>query len=128
MEIFLTQLFGLYFLVMGGLVLFRQNSIMPAVKDLVANRGLVLAIAIIELVAGIALVLAYPEVSLSIVGLFSLIGWMMIVESILYVVLSSKGAQQFTAKFNKREFYIGGGIVFALVGLYLVGVGFGFVV
>lgn len=128
MDIFLAQLLGLYFLVVGTLVLVRRKSIMPAISELVQNRALLFTIASIELVAGLSIVLLYPTLSWTWLGLISLIGWMMIVEGVVHLSLPFKYVQQLVRSFNKPGWYLSGGMVAVAIGLYLVAAGFGFLV
>lgn len=127
MELFLTKLFGVYFLVFGIIVLMRRGAMMPAVRELLQNRSLLIVLGAIELAAGIALILVYPTISFSIPGILSLIGWMMAVESIVYLALPLSQTQKLVSRFNRKNTYLWGGIVCTLLGLYLAGVGFGFV-
>ncbi len=127
MEFSLPQLLGIYFILIGGIVLYRRRAFMPTVRQLVANRPLLMVIALAEILAGIAVALTYPMVSVSVDGLISLIGWMLIVEGIIYLAMPYKRVQKFAAAFNTPQWYVVGGVIAILVGLYLAGSGFGFI-
>ena len=60
-SLFLAQLLGVYFVIVGVVVLLRRGSLMPALSELAKNRPLILILALIELIAGIEIVLAYPN-------------------------------------------------------------------
>jgi hypothetical protein len=122
----LAQLLGLYFMIVGVIVLYRRKAIMPAVSELARNKGLVLAIAVVELLAGLAIVITYPAVTFDWMGIISVIGWMLMVESILYLSLPSKKVQKWIRRFNTRSWYGAGGAISIVAGAYLAGVGFGF--
>jgi hypothetical protein len=126
MEIFLAKLFGMYFILMGVIMLLRRRSIIPAIKDFASNSGLRFVIAAIELVAGLALVIGYPVVSLSIAGIISLVGYMMVIESIIYMSMPAKFVQNFIKSFNKPVWYHTGGALAIVAGIYLAGTGFGY--
>lgn len=126
MEIFLAKLFGLYFIIIGAIVLIRQKSVMPSVKALAQDRPLLLFIAVVEIVAGLALTLVYPTVSMSAEGILSIVGYMMVVEGIIYLAAPAKFIQRFIKIFNQRAWYISGGILSVGAGIYLAGIGFGF--
>ena len=125
MELFIAKVIGLYFLIMGVLVILRRSAVMPAIADLAKNRGLVLALGAIELAAGLSLVVAYPVVGYSMTGLLSLIGYMLIVESILYFGFPMSSVRRIVSKFNRSEWYVGGGLVSIVLGGYLLASGFG---
>lgn len=124
MEIFLAKLFGLYFLIIGIIVLIRRKAVMPAIAELANNRSVLLTLAIIELGAGLALALAYPTIQWSVSGLFSIIGYMLVVEGLLYLAAPYRATQRFIKGFNKSEWFMAGGVVAVLIGAYLVAYGF----
>ena len=124
MEIFLAKLFGLYFLIIGIVVLIRRKAVMPAVNELIGNRPVLLALAIIEIAAGLGLVLAYPKVEISVTGLFALVGYMLVVEGLLYLASPYRMTQKFMRAFNRSEWFMTGAVVSVLVGAYLVAYGF----
>lgn len=125
--LFLAKLFGLYFLIVGAVVMLKQTTFMPAMSQLIANRGVLFLIAFIELAAGLAVVLAYPEVSLDWMGIISLVGWVMIVESVFYLALPASKVQKFIRSFSKPSWYSAGAVLSIVLGAYLSGIGFGFI-
>mgnify|MGYP001577535211 FL=1 len=125
LEVFIAKLFGLYLLIMGVLVLTKKKSVMPAVMDLVKNRALTIVLGTLSLVAGLAVVLAFQEVSTSPAGLISLIGYMMVVEGIIYLALPVKSVQKMVRSFGNKQWFMVSGVVAVLAGIYLSGFGFG---
>ena len=126
--LFFAKLLGLYFLIVGLVVMFRRKSVMPAVSEIVKNRSLLLIVALVELLAGLSIIINYTEVTLSLVGIISLVGWMLVVEGIVYLALPAKYTQKLVRSFNKPSWYVGGGILAALMGAYLAALGFGLIV
>ncbi len=124
MEIFLAQLFGLYFLIIGIIVLIRRKAVMPAVAELAGNRPVLLALAVIEIGAGLALALAYPVVTWSVTGIFSIIGYMLLVEGLIYLASPYRTTQKFIKSFNRSEWFMTGAVAAVLMGGYLVAYGF----
>lgn len=125
--LFLAQLFGLYFLIVGAIVILRQQAVMPAIADIVENRAVLYILALVELGAGLAVAIAYPNVSLDWMGIISLVGWTMLIEGVLYLALPAKKVQKFVKTFNTQSWYVSGGILSIVLGAYLAGVGFGLV-
>jgi len=122
----LAQLLGLYFIIVGVIVLYRRKSIMPAIAQLAANRALLLVIALVEILAGLAVILSYPQIEASLDGVLAVIGWILIVEGVLYLALPVKIVQRFVRKFNNETWYGTGGVIAILLGGYLAGASFGF--
>lgn len=126
LELFIAKLFGLYLIIMGALVLTKKKSVMPAVMDIVKNRALTLLLGALDLAAGLAIVILFPEVSMTPTGLISLLGYMAIVEGIVYLSLPVKQVQKMVRSFGNRQWFMASGIVAVLAGIYLAGYGFGF--
>jgi hypothetical protein len=125
MDLFLAQLFGLYFIIVGVSVLVRKKSLMPTYRELIANKPVLFAIALLEIAAGLAVVLAHPVISIDWLGLISLIGWMLLVEGVLYLTLPSKVVQKFTKNFSSASWTTAGALVAIAAGAYLAYIGFG---
>lgn len=126
LSFFLAQLLGLYFVIAGTVIMVRRKSLIPVIFEFGHNPALVLIIALVELIAGLAIAIAHPIWAGDWRGIVTLIGWLMILESIIYVTLPFSGMRRFIRLFNKSEWYISGGFVSVVVGAYLAGVGFGF--
>ncbi|MBP6860463.1 MAG: hypothetical protein KBC38_02805 [Candidatus Pacebacteria bacterium] len=122
--LFLAQLFGLYFILIGLVVLLRRGSILPTIREIISNRALLFVVAVIELAAGLALTLSYPSIMLSVEGVLSLIGWMLIVEGVLYMLLPVKDVKKMVNSFNKPSWYLSGAVLSVLIGCYLAATGF----
>ena len=125
-EIFIAKVLGLYLIVMGAVVITKKRAVMPAVMDIAKNRALTLVLGALELIAGLAIVVAYQEVSVSPVGLISLIGYMMVVEGIVYLALPARRMQKLIRSFGNKQWYMAGAVISVLAGVYLAGFGFGF--
>ncbi len=126
-SMFLAQLIGLYLLIVGVVVAVRRKSLMPAITELAQNKAIVVMFAFIELAAGLAILLVYPNITLDWMGIISLVGWMMVIEGILYISLPFKSMQKMIRSFNIPLWYVSGGIFSALLGGYLTAVGFGLI-
>lgn len=127
MELFLARVIGLYLLIVGIVVVVRRKSIMPGVADMAANRGILIALGAIELAAGLSLVVAYPYILAvpSIEGIFSVIGYMLIIESIIYFSFPARSIRRIIGKFNRPEWYIAGGLISTAAGAYMAATAFG---
>ncbi len=126
MEIFLAKLFGIYFLIVGIVITIRRKAVMPTIRELAANRSLLLVLGAVEVIAGLAIALYYPTISWSVEGILSLIGYMMVIEGILYLAAPARFVQKFIAAFNRPKWYLAGGLLSVIVGIYLAGNGFGY--
>ena len=126
LSIFLAQLLGVYFIIAGVVILIRRKSLIPAVAEFGHNRALVLVVALVELLAGLAIAIAHPIWEPDWRGVITFLGWWMIVESVIYLILPYSGARKLIRQFNTSRWYISGGIIAIALGGYLAGAGFGF--
>lgn len=126
LSIFLAQLLGAYFVVAGGIILFRRKSLIPVVAEVGHDRALILVIALMQLLGGLAIGISHPIWMPDWQGLITFIGWWMIVESVLYLTMPYTGVRRWIRMFNTNQWYVAGGFLSIAIGLYLAGVGFGY--
>ncbi len=126
LSLFLAQLLGIYFLVVGVLVVLRRDSFMPIIAELGHNRPLVFTIAIFELAVGLSLALSHSIFTFDYRGIISVIGWTMLIEGVLYLALPFPKVRKIFKTFNKSGWYLSGGTLSIVAGVYLAGIGFGF--
>lgn len=127
LSIFLAQLLGLYFLIAGLIIMYRRKSLIPVVYEFIDNRALILIIALVELMGGLAIAIAHPIWTPDWRGLITLMGWLMILESIIYISLPFAGMRRLIRMFNKSQWYISGGFMAVVLGGYLAAIGFGLI-
>ena len=125
LSFFLAKLFGLYFIIAGLIIMGISKCRMPAVTEFGHSRALVLIVALVELIAGLAITIAHPTLTPDWRGLITLLGWWMILESVIYLTLPFSGMRKLVRMFNHSRWYISGGFISIVLGGYLAGVGFG---
>lgn len=124
LTILLSKVFGIYLLVGGLAYMVRRKYFMAVVHDFVSDRALRMILAVAELVAGLFLVLSHnmwdswPE------RIVSFAGWMIVVEGVFYLFMPESVIKKVLKVFNTRGWYVVGGIVSILLGIYLVNFGF----
>ena len=125
LSIFLAKLFGLYFLIAGGIIMMRQKSFMPIFTEILGSRALLLLLGVFELLAGLAIVIAHPIFTATWEGLITLIGAWMAVEGVIYLAMPYTKVGRLMCQFNTPTWYTSGGLVAVVMGAYLAGKGFG---
>lgn len=125
LSIFLAKLFGLYFLIAGGVIMMRQRSFMPIFTEILGSRPFLLILGLAELLAGLAILIAHPIFTATWQGLLTLIGAWMAVEGIIYLAMPYTKVGRLMRQFNTPTWYTSGGLVAIVLGGYLAGKGFG---
>lgn len=126
MELFFAKLFGLYFIIVGSLIMLRRDSLIPAVIRFARDRALVLIFSALEIAAGLALVIAYPVVGSSVPGIISLVGYILVIEGMFYLAAPAAFMRAMIGYFNKPLWFVIGGFLSILAGIFLAGRGFGY--
>lgn len=124
LSIFLAKVFGAYFLIIGIIFIWRRKSLVPFIEEFAGSRALLIVIAVLELFAGLALSIAHTVWTSDFRFVITLIGWWMIVEGILYLLMPMKRIKKMFKAFNKPGWYISGSLCSIVLGVYLLNAGF----
>jgi hypothetical protein len=122
--LFLSKVVGLTLIVIGAVIMLRRRELVPVFATYTEQRLLRFIMSMIELVAGLALVM-HNAWSPPAAAILTLLGWMAVVEGAFYMLAPDDVVARFMAAFNTERWYIVGGALAVLVGLYLLGFGFG---
>jgi uncharacterized membrane protein len=125
LTIFLAKLLGLGCLIIGAALAVRRNYFVTVLGTLVDQHMTRMAIAIVELFAGLALILAHSVWSTVPAALVSLIGWLALLEASIYLLLPDGAIRKILAGFNSPAGLVAIGVPTAALGAYLAGFGFG---
>lgn len=121
-SIFLAKLFGVYFLIVGVLWVFRKDLFTEIVHELVASKALLAVSGFISLSIGLAIAIGHPVYTFDWRGLITLLGYLAIAKGIVRVGFPDV-SKRVIPKLVKNYFHIMLIIVF-LLGLYLTSHGF----
>lgn len=120
----LSKVIGLFLVIVGVAILFRRHylaSVFVTIADERLTRGV---LALIELLAGLFLVVMHNEWSSLPAGIISFIGWMAVAESVSYLLLPDRVINPFIRAINTPGWYFFGGMLAIALGLYLAAHGF----
>jgi hypothetical protein len=106
--------------------MYRQKSFMPIMMEVFSSRALIMLAGAVELVAGLALVIAMPNVTPDWRGVISLIGYTLVAEGVIYLASPYAKLHKLFKNFNTPTWYTSGGLLAVVLGAYLAGKGFGF--
>lgn len=123
-SIFLAKLLGAYTILTVLVLIFRKKLVIQAIREMIGNRSLIFLLAILELLAGIAIVISHNIWEMSWVGLVTLIGWAMLIEGLGWMIFPGK-MSAFGRKFLTGKWYGAMIVLSLLIGGCLVYGGFG---
>ena len=123
--IFLSQLLGLFFVVTGLSMLGSRNILLGVFKSFYKNRAFTYFFGVLVLCASLAILINHNLWNRAEEIVVSTLGWIMFLESIMYLFLPQKYMTDLLEWIeNKKFYYIQSGAYF-IFGAYLVYVGFG---
>jgi hypothetical protein len=125
LTIYLSKVFGVALIVMGAATLARRRYFVPVFGTFAAERLLRAIVGFMEMLAALFLLFAHNMWSPLPAAIVTLFGWVALIESITYLLLPDESVDGLLRVINKPAWYVGGGLVSILVGIYLAGFGFG---
>ncbi|PIR37999.1 MAG: hypothetical protein COV34_02840 [Candidatus Zambryskibacteria bacterium CG10_big_fil_rev_8_21_14_0_10_42_12] len=124
LSIFLSKIFGIWFLVIGIIFIWRRKTLMPVIEEFAGSRALLILIALLELFAGIALVTAHNIWEKDFRLVLTIISWWLVIEGVMYLMAPTKSIKKIFKRFNKPGWYISGSLLSIVLGVYLLNAGF----
>jgi hypothetical protein len=121
----LSRVLGLFLVILGALILLRRRYYLSVFAEFGRARLTRTVISMAELLAGLFLLVIHNRWSSFAAGLVSLIGWMAVLESLIYLALPDRIVEKFLKTFNTPGWYLCGGVLAIATGLYLAAYGFG---
>jgi len=108
LTIFLGRLFGLYTLIISVWMLANKRAAMTTIAAMLGDRPLMLIIAIIALVGGLAMVLGHNIWSGgALTILVTLLGWVVLIRGLLLLFLSSRETNGVLEAMQLERFFYG---------------------
>lgn len=122
---FLAQVFGVYLVVVGILLLTRRTMLRSLVRDFFSNRALIFLGGAFTFLIGLMVVLSHNVWEASWVVLVTIVGWATLLKGLFYLFASPNTIECLSGMFNEKRCYVAGGIASLIMGGYLAVKGFG---
>jgi len=123
--LFLAQLFGIYFLVMGVVIIVRNKEMSRVINSFINNEALGFVIGIFTLLIGLLIVLSHNVWEAGLAWIVTLIGWLTLLKGVAYLLLSPKSFAGVAKMIVGSKSYIWVSVVTIIIGAYLAAKGFG---
>ncbi|PIR44748.1 MAG: hypothetical protein COV10_02590 [Candidatus Vogelbacteria bacterium CG10_big_fil_rev_8_21_14_0_10_51_16] len=124
-SLFLGQLFGIYLVIEGLMLVFRARFLHRVIADFVKTPALRYFAGILVVIMGLLLVLTHNIWEYSWIGLITFISWLILIKGILYLFMDERSVHKMVAGFNNKSSFTILGIIVFILGVWLVRIGFG---
>ncbi len=121
---YLSKVIGLSLVIIGLVIALRRRYFMPVFGMIAEDKLTRATLAIVELVAGLALVVAHNIWAPAPAAVISFFGWLAVIEATSYLILPDSYVEKWIKAVSTPAGYIGGGAFAVVVGIYLAGSGF----
>ena len=123
--LFLAKVFGLYLLAMGLLMALRRKELSATVEALADNRPLVFLVGVLVLILGLALVVSHNVWIAGWPLVVTVLSWLVLTKALAYLLLPFEVTARLVRWLNRPAWFVMGGALWAALGLFLAGKGFG---
>lgn len=124
-SLFLSQVIGIYLLVMGLMLLIHHERVKETMKQVAGNKALLTFQGVITLIIGLLIVCSHNQWGSVWEGIISLVGWIALIGGIIRLLIPAWGEKMVPSDSGKT-FFIIAGVVALVFGVYLTYVGFFF--
>lgn len=122
--LFLAKFFGIVMLVLGLVSVIRNQLIQKWVTKALRQPSTFFLVGVFEFMAGLLVVLSHQQWGSFTAGLVSLIGWLMLLESVLYLTLPKASLVHLLGRMERPPMIIATAIISIGLGVVLTLSGF----
>jgi hypothetical protein len=124
-SLFLAKVIGIYFMVDALVAITRRKEVIPAFDEIKDRRVGLILFAIIVFIIGLLIVTAHNVwVGSAFQIVITVIGWDLVLKSLVILLMPHEFTVRIIEKFNHERFYLIGGSIGFLIGLWLAISGF----
>lgn len=126
LTILLSKVFGLYFLIIGVILLFRRGYFRTVVNSMIEEPALRFITGVLMLIGGLFFVVSHQDWTDVNTRIISILGWLVVIKSLFYLNMSNSGTRKWVSWYK-----VGGvhgfiaALVYIVLGLYLTNFAFG---
>lgn len=120
----LAEYLGIYITVIAAVFMVRYDTFIDYAEEFAENTYMRFNLAFVELGVGLAIVLLHNTWTLDYRGVVSVLGWLMIVESVFHFLASDEQEEEMIDRFTQSHHWRYYGLIALFLGLYLMTKGF----
>jgi hypothetical protein len=125
MTVPLSQVLGTFLVIVGVIVVARRSHYIAVVAAFPEAGLLRMVYALLELLAGLFIVIAYNLWTPLPAALITLLGWLLVIEGVAFLLMPDEAVERLVAAVNRPVVYAVTGWISILLGAYLALYGFG---
>lgn len=123
--LFLAQFLGLFSVILSVAIILRRKMVVHMIADFVRDRTLAFVVGIAETAGGLLLVLSHSSWTSALDAVLSTLGWLFLAEGVFYLFATNSRMRKMVALLDNVSAYYFFAMLYLLVGVYLIYVGFG---
>ena len=123
--IYFAQLAGLYFIILGVILVVRKRSILELMPKLAENQPFVFLAGMIRIIVGLAILIGNGPWSAQVLSIVvALIGWVTLIRGIAMLLVTAERERKLIDYWRRDPVYYVAVAIVLLLGLYLARAGF----
>lgn len=123
--IYFAQLAGLYFIILGVILVVRKRSILELMPQLTENPPFVFLAGMIRIILGLAILIGNGPWGAQILSIVvALIGWVTLIRGITMLLVTPEQQRKLIDYWRRDSMYYAAVAIVLLLGLYLAYAGF----
>lgn len=123
-SVFLAEFLGFYILVVSVVFLIKYESFMSFARDFAEDTSLRYTVALVELAAGIGIVISHNVWELGYKGVVTALGWLLLLEAVFHLIASDEQESRVIESLDGDLSWIVYGVISVFLGVYLLTLGF----
>lgn len=117
---FIATVLGWYLVIMSLLLIFRRDVVTAAMRDVMAQPGLLLIVGVITLFIGLLMVISHNYWVLAWPVIVTVFGWIVLISGVIRLFCPETVHKMWGRMANKPEAFTVAGIVMLILGLFLL--------
>jgi hypothetical protein len=123
--IYFAQLAGLYFIILGVILVLRKRTIIDLMPKMVDNQPFVFLVGMIRIIIGLATLIGNGPWGVQTLGIVvALIGWVTLIRGIGTLLVTPEQQRRLIDYWRRDATYYVAVAIVLVLGIYLVGAGF----
>lgn len=117
---FIATVLGWYLVIMSLLLIFKRHIVTSAMRDVMAQPGLLLVMAFITLIIGLLLVVSHNIWVMGWPVIVTIIGWLAVISGIIRLFCPEFIHRTWNKMVDKPHAFTVAGVIILIIGLFLL--------